>query len=853
MIIYNLFWFLIPQLVSSVPGGFVEEGVASLTATTGAFAPNPRNDNHPMLFLASKEGKVFVLEDPDNSDDNFLILNMEEKLCINGERGLQSIRPHPLFGIQNYFVYFYYTSHRKGCLEDVIEGPSNRLVRMEMDPQTFKFGPEEVLIETSPLPKRINNGGSVTFGNDGKLYVTTGDGGSSSLMYSQQLYNLHGKILRLNDDGSIPENNPFVNSSSFNATACGNLREVTSSDQVCAEIFSIGMQNPFRLAMNPNNVGEVEFRVGDVGGATWEEISNGGSAYAGHNYGWPLMEGPCAGLLGNCPLQEDFHDPEYYYQHTNNKRGGHIVGNAFVPKGLWPVKYQYLFIDFIFGTIYNLITDTRQECRLECETPVPGYRNETFHQHELMVDMFFGPYKNTQAMYIASRSSTSNTNVFRIRYTGDENRIPIARIHIDMNGEPLSNSDDNSVGYVTIRVGEAVIFDGIESTDEDGDNLTYHWEFKNASDTKSTSREQISTQIFPIEGEYLATLTVTDELGQSDSVSMKIRVGTPPEVNILSPSEGDQFFVGQVLKLRGSGIDSYGNTDLDFFWEVRYHHAEHYRTFLERTQGNGITLPPAPEPEDFLAATNSYLEVILTAVDKSGLSITTSRSVNPLLVNIVIDSSPQGLEVMVDEFPIETPQKITSWQNHELRLNVDDQLPFEFEAWSTGKKRKHSMLVVPQDNNNPSSLTVFFRQVEEEVLLVSEVRSCSPDARCDRCEGHCRSDEDCKGNLRCFKKGGRGFPIPGCIGIDNSQTDWCTLPESTPRPTLPPTPTPTTQPLAPSCTISGLSCNINSECCSNICANKSGLEEIRVCRRTEPDEKLALKLGSGRGGRGNIP
>lgn len=852
-------WIFITQCANSTPHGFVKERVASLTATTGAFARNPKNKNQPMLLLASKEGKIWVLEDPDNSSDYSIILNLEEKVCTNGQRGLLSLRPHPLFGLQNYYLYIYYTNHQKGCLEDGIEGPSNRLVRVEMDSQTFKFGPEEVLLETAPLPSRFNNGGSVTFGNDGKLYVTTGDGGQSDSMYSQQKYNLHGKILRLNDDGSIPESNPFMDSTDTNA--CGKHGGVTSSNQVCAEIFSLGMQNPFHLAMNPNNAQQVEFRVGDIGASNWEEISYGGSAYAGHNYGWPVVEGPCINTSGNCSLLDEFHDPEYYYEHVSQNRGGYIVGSAFVPKGLWPVKYEYLFIDFVFGKIYNLIKDNTNECRLDCQIPIPGYRNETFHQDERMINMFFGPYQSTQALYVLSRSSNSNTNIFRIHYNGDENRSPIARIAVKIRNELVSSSDDVPVGesFVTASVGEALTFDGAESTDEDGDALTYFWELANSSNSwgNTNSSEQTLIEVFPTEGEYVLTLTVTDELSQSDSTSIKIRVGTPPLVTMLSPSEGDEFFVGQEITLRGSGIDSNGSTGLELYWEVRLHRGEHYQPFLVRTRGNDITLLPAPEPEDFLNAAHSYLEVLLTAVDKDGLSSPMiSRIINPILVNVAIDSIPQGLEVMVDGFPIVTPQTIVSWQNHELHVIAYDQMPFEFEAWSNGNEQKHSIVLSPQDGNNAHSLIVFFHEKVEEILLVPEVRSCSPDAPCGRCEGHCRSNADCRENLRCYFKGGRGFPVPGCIGIDNSRTDWCTLPESTPRATLPPTssptPQPTIQPSSPSCKIPGLSCHTNSDCCSLFCFSKAGTVE-KVCLNDDPIEKVDHKLSSGRGGRGNTP
>ncbi len=79
-----------------------------------------------MLLLSSKEGTVRVLEDPDNSDDNFVIADLQKYMCHNGERGLQAIRPHPNFA-NNQFIYMFYARIRDGCLQDANQGPRNRL------------------------------------------------------------------------------------------------------------------------------------------------------------------------------------------------------------------------------------------------------------------------------------------------------------------------------------------------------------------------------------------------------------------------------------------------------------------------------------------------------------------------------------------------------------------------------------------------------------------------------------------------------------------------------------------------------------------------------------------------------
>ena len=216
----------------SVPTGFVDEGVAALVAITGAFVPNPRNGGKPMLLLSSKEGKVRVLEDPDNSDEYIEIMDIEDRMCHNGERGLQSIRPHPNF-TENRYLYVFYAQENNGCDEDYDTGPRNRLSRFTMDADSLEIdlNSELKMMETPPLPRRVHNGGNIAFGNDGKLYVTTGDGGSRNPAVSQDLGHLHGKILRLNDDGSIPSDNPYASG----GDDC-RLMGGKTSNGVCAEV-----------------------------------------------------------------------------------------------------------------------------------------------------------------------------------------------------------------------------------------------------------------------------------------------------------------------------------------------------------------------------------------------------------------------------------------------------------------------------------------------------------------------------------------------------------------------------------------------------------------------------------------
>ena len=107
-------------------------------------------------------------------------------------------------------------------------------------------------------------GGRLAFGPDSKLYITTGDATEPDL--AQDLNSLAGKILRLNDDGSVPNDNPFLNSS----------------------VFSYGHRNPQGLAWD-NEGSLYSTEHGPSGISSGQDELN--QIVAGGNYDWPFFSG----------------------------------------------------------------------------------------------------------------------------------------------------------------------------------------------------------------------------------------------------------------------------------------------------------------------------------------------------------------------------------------------------------------------------------------------------------------------------------------------------------------------------------------------------------------------------------
>jgi glucose/arabinose dehydrogenase len=303
----------------AVPNGFTQSQVASGLAgpMDMEFAPDGR------LFVAEEAGKVRIVK-PNGTLATFL--DISSKVDIAGERGLMGVTFDPNFAT-NHFVYLYYT--RKATATTPVH---NRVVRVTASGDSAIAGSEVLVFRLNNQSAQIHQGGALDFGNDGKLYLSTGDNATPG--NAQSPGNLFGKVLRINKDGTIPTNNPFY------ATASGNNRA----------IWALGLRNPFKFAIKP---GTSTIFINDVGEDTWEEINQGA---AGANYGWPIYEGP--------ESDAKYIPPIFAYGHgSTNTTGCSITGGAFYNPATvqFPSGYvgDYFFADFCNGWIrrYDPATD----------------------------------------------------------------------------------------------------------------------------------------------------------------------------------------------------------------------------------------------------------------------------------------------------------------------------------------------------------------------------------------------------------------------------------------------------------------------------------------------------------------
>ena len=172
-----------------------------------------------------------------------------------GEGGLMGLALHPEFP-QKPWLYAMHT-HREG------RTLTNRVVRLIVTDDRARL--DRTIVEGIP-GARFHNGGRIAFGPDGYLYITTGEIFDRAI--AQDVENLGGKILRVDESGTIPADNPFENA-----------------------VYSLGHRNPQGLAWHPESgalFSSEHGPSGEVGFGAFDEIN---VIKKGGNYGWPLAVG----------------------------------------------------------------------------------------------------------------------------------------------------------------------------------------------------------------------------------------------------------------------------------------------------------------------------------------------------------------------------------------------------------------------------------------------------------------------------------------------------------------------------------------------------------------------------------
>jgi len=305
-------------------GGYTDTSYAAgLSGPTAvAFLPDGR-------MLVTEQGGALRIRNADGT----VALLATIPVCAQVEMGLLGVAVDPDFAHDG-FIYLYRTKPPAAGCSDVANRV-NEVVRVTMAGGSVDVGTLATIVTGIRTDNGNHNGGVVRVGPDGKLYVGVGDTGTgdnqggpgtSTNPYAQDLGALNGKVLRVNLDGTIPSDNPFVQ---------------TAGAQPA--IWAYGFRNPFRMSFDPATGA---LWLADVGDATVEEID---IIQRGGNYAWPHCEGT---LPSGCERSGDV-DPIFTYEHSGSSSLGEcIIGGSFAGAAFGAAAGDYVFGDCVASNVY---------------------------------------------------------------------------------------------------------------------------------------------------------------------------------------------------------------------------------------------------------------------------------------------------------------------------------------------------------------------------------------------------------------------------------------------------------------------------------------------------------------------
>ncbi|WP_223758339.1 PQQ-dependent sugar dehydrogenase [Myxococcus sp. RHSTA-1-4] len=642
--------------------------------TTFAALPDGR------LLIAEKAGVVRLFKNGVLQPTPFI--DIRDRVNGHHDRGLLGLAVDPAFAT-NGFVYLLYTYDEDA---DDDTGPKTaRLARYTAAGDTASPSSERVLLGTVvgstcndfprgadciPSESPSHTVGNVRFARDGTLFVSIGDGAlfggvDDNALRAQDLDSLAGKVLRITPLGAGVSSNPF-----WTGDAAANR----------SKVWAYGLRNPYRFNLRPGT--DVPY-LGDVGWNDYEEIN---VASAGANLGWPCYEGyyrqpgyepkqVCQALYSRGPSAVK--PPLHVWDHGTGRTA---TGGAFYTGAAYPEEWRgaYFFSDYGEQWIGVLRVD-------EQDNLIPGSVTTFATGVGGIVGIDIGP--DTNLFYVDIIAG----QLRRIRYTvGNTPPTAVASAQPDNGGVPL-----------------LVRFSSAGTVDPDGDALQYTWDFGDGTSTSSLAHPE---HTYPVAGVYTARLTVSDGRGGSGSASVRVSVGNhAPVVTITAPSTSYRFKVGDVVTYAGSATDAEDGPipDARLSWTLTLHHCTgvdcHAHPYSTSTGSSG----------SFTVADHGdqvYFELTLTATDSAGLTGSATVTVHPWTVLLRLESSPPGLELVLDGSAGMTPmvRPVIVGSTHTFYA-PSPQADSVFQGWADGGAGQREVVVGTSD----ATYTALFAPVFE--------------------------------------------------------------------------------------------------------------------------------------------
>ncbi|MBG6134122.1 glucose/arabinose dehydrogenase [Longispora fulva] len=586
------------------------------------------------------------------------------------EEGMQGVGIDPNF-TTNRFIYLYYApllstpagdAPLSGTDFSVWQG-YNRLSRFVLRTDgTLDLASEKKVLDVgTDRGNCCHVGGDIDFDAAGNLYLSTGDdsnpfysdgyaplderGDSNPVLDSQRsagnTNDLRGKVLRIK-----------VNADASYSIPAGNLF-APGTARTRPEIYAMGFRNPYRMTVDKAtgivylgdygpDAGSTSSARGPAGQVEFDRIPSAG------NYGWPYCTGTntttetynewnfatnstgpkynCAAPVNNSPHNTgltnlpparpswiryggDAGSPPEFGSGSESPMGGALyrydAANPSATK--FPADLDGHFFAAEFGRRWLRAIDVNTDGSAGSITNFPWSGTQ-------IIDTAFGP---DGALYVLDYGTgwgngDANSALYRIEYIGaTANRAPIA----------VASADKTS-GTGPL----AVTFSSAGSSDPEGGALTYSWAFGDGG----TSTAASPAHTYTANGQYTATLTVRDPVGNTGTASVIITVGnTAPTVTLSLPGDGQLFSFGDTVPFQISVTDPEDGAIDCSKVTLTYllGHDTHAHQITSTTGCTGSIVVPADGEHD--ASANVYGVFDAQYTDKGALTTHTQHVLQP--------------------------------------------------------------------------------------------------------------------------------------------------------------------------------------------------------------------------------
>jgi glucose/arabinose dehydrogenase len=562
-------------------------------------------------------------------------------------QGIMDLALDPNFSTNHYY-YIFYTAGAVTSHDRLSRFTANATLTGTVAGSEFVLyqDPQEATASS-----QSHHGGAITFGNDGKIYFTTGDHFVGT--NSQDLTNARGKLHRINPDGSAPTDNPFYDGNGPNWDS----------------IWALGLRNPYRAYYD---VPTGRLLIGDVGGndnaTSIEELNLG---VRGANYGWPNVEGNSTNPAYTNPI----------YSYPHNGRDASITGGFVYHGTQFPSSHQgsYFFADYTQNWIKRLTFDASGN--------VTGVFN--FEPADGSVD---GPYGDI--VYLTEGPDGALYYV-DIGYSDIGGSFGVSKIHriqfVTGNLPPVVQAVATPTQGATPLT---VTFSSAGSSDPENQPLTYSWNFGDGQTSTLANPQHTYTTA----GTYQARLTVSDGVNSTLSLPIAISAGNRPQVTLTTtPSDGGSFRAGDIITYGATATDTEDGAlqASAFTWTIDFLHEGHVHPGIPVTGVTGGSFQVPTSGHDFSGFTRYRITVTVT--DSSGLQTTQSSIVFPDKVNLSFDTAPGGLTLYVDGIAHAAPfvyDTLIGFQHTiEARNQTTTGGTYNFASWSDGGAQLHTITV----------------------------------------------------------------------------------------------------------------------------------------------------------------